>query len=280
MSIVKNSDDLSGYSIGSDGEKAEITAFFDSEATEIYLPSTYNGVEVSRIGFGAFRSCRQVHRIIFPDTIRTVDHSAFRACPELEAVVMSRNLESIADYAFAGCRKLRSITVPSDMRPISVKSFEKCYSLTEMNVYDKNREDCSPRRFVVPSQNESRRYGFMNACLTYFDEYNMGEYDKGYSVVQEFDDIFNIAEFRLKNPEQMNDYLFSRYRNAIRMFLPKLIKEDQVERVTSAGELGLIDGNSIDDYIKMAMPLRGNCIAYLLDLKEHRFKRSAPDFSL
>lgn len=281
MGKIKYEDDLSGYGIASDDHQATIVSFSDYDATEIHIPAYANGVPVRRIGFGAFKSFDNLQFVYLPDTVKTIDGSAFRSCPNLEKAVLSKNLETMANYAFANCRKLKSITLPSTLRAITDKMFEKCYDMTELNVWDMHKKDGSMKRFVVASQNEHRRFGFLQASLLYFDNYSMKKFDEGYSVIQQFDDMFNIAEYRLQQPEQLSDYMRHLFEHNIMMFIPRLIEHDQVERLASAGSLGLIREDKIDGYIEQASAVQGSCLAYLLDFKEHNFKKTHTlDFEL
>lgn len=280
MSIIKNKDDLSGYGIASDDKQATLVTFSDRKSTDIFLPEYINGVPLRKIGFGAFKGCENIQKVVIPDTVKTIENSAFRGCPNLTEVIISNNAETIAAYAFENCKNLKKVRLPSRVRSLTDKAFQKCYKLTDFIVVDMNKNDGSEKRFVVACQNEHRRFGFMSACLIYFDTYSMRKYDEGYSVIQEFEDLFNIAEYRLFNPEQLSDYMRKVYENAIRMFIPKLIQEDQVARLTSAGELGIIKEERINDYLEMASEIKGSCMAYLLEFKENNFSKNALKFEL
>ncbi|MGN1351014.1 MAG: leucine-rich repeat domain-containing protein [Anaerovoracaceae bacterium] len=281
MGKIKYEDDLKGYGIAADDRGATIVSFSDREATEIHIPAMYNGVPVRKIGFGAFKSHPNLQCVYLPDSVRTIDSSAFRSCPNLEKAVLSKELETLSNYAFAGCRRLKSVTLPNTLRAITNKIFDKCYELTELIVWDMNKNDGSSKRFVVASKNESRRFGFLQSSILYFDNYSMVKFDEGYSVIQEFEDLFNIAEYRLYEPEQLSEYMRNLYENNIRMFIPKLIREDQTARLASAGTLGLITEDKIDQYIEEASVIQGGCLAYLLDYKEKHFqKKHTLDFEL
>ena len=286
MGKIKYEDDLSGYGIASDDRQATIVSFSDYDATEIHIPAYTNGVPVRRIGFGAFKAFDNLQFVYLPDTIRTIDSSAFRSCPNLEKAVLSKHLETLSNYSFANCRNLKSVTLPSTLRAITDKIFEKCYELTELIVWDMHKksdslDDVTSKRFVVACKNEHRRFGFLQASLLYFDNYSMKKFDEGYPVIQQFDDMFNIAEYRLQEPEQLSDHMRNLYEGNIMMFIPRLIEHDQVERLTSAGALGLIHEDKIDRYIDQASAVQGSCLAYLLDFKEHNFKKTHTlDFEL
>lgn len=280
MEKIKDKNDTKGYSFASDDHQTTIMSFSDHDATDITIPEYINGKPVRKIGFGAFRGIENLRTVVMPDTVRIIENSAFRSCPSLTNVILSKNTQNLAPYAFASCNRLKTVTVPSDLRNLSDKTFNKCYSLTEFMLVDKNKNDGSSKRFVVASRNEHRRFGFIQACIIYFDNYSMKKFDEGYSVIQEFEDLFNIAEYRLYNPEQLSDYMRNVYENAIRMFIPKLIREDQADRLTSAGTLGMINPQKLDSYIELASTFKGSCLPYLLEFKEKNYKRSELDFSL
>lgn len=281
MGKIKYEDDLSGYGIAADDKQATIVSFSDREATEIHIPAMYNGVPVRKIGFAAFKGCENLQFVYLPDTVKTIESSAFRSCPSLERAVLSKELENIANFSFAGCKNLRSVTLPNTIHSITEKIFDKSYNLTELIIWDMYKNDGSSKRFVVAALNESRRFSFLQSTMLYFENYSMQKYDEGYPVIAEFDDRFNIAEYRLLDPEDLTDFRREIYEKDIISFIPKLIKDDQVSRLASAGRLGLIREDRIERYIEMASGLQGSCMAYLLDYKEKNFKKThSLDFEL
>lgn len=273
MTKFKDENDYSGYGIAADDRKATVISFSDRDATDIVVPPVYQGVPVKRIGFGAFRGNENLRTIVLPDSVEIIDSNAFRACKSLEKAVLSKQLRIIQSNAFSDCPNLRSITISSKLQTLSNQLFLNDRKLTEMNIWDMNRDDGSCKRFVVAAINESRRYGTMNASLLYFDTYSMKKYDESYNVIQEFEDLFNMAEFRLFNDDQLTDHMRSVYENMFRISIPRLIEEDQVERLTSVGTYGsIITQDTIDDLLEMASEKKGRCLAYLLDLKHEQFE--------
>lgn len=277
---IKDANDLSGYGLASDGRYATIISFNDHEATHITIPSHYQGTPIRKIGFGAFKACPNLRVVNMPDTVKYIESAAFRGCPDLEKVVCSKTTDSIAAYAFAECPSLRSITIPSSISVLKDKAFFKCHKLVEFNIWDMNKNDGSYKYFAVASINEHRRFGFMSASLIYFDNYSMVKYDEGYAVLQEFEDLFNIAEYRLYHPEQLTKYMRTVYRNEIFLSIPRLIRHDMVERLTTAGDLNIISEKRIDEYIELASEYKGACLAYLLQLKEEKFRKNDLSFEL
>lgn len=280
MAFIKGADDHSGYGIASDGTSATLTSASEDGAVEITIPEMWDGVPLRKISFGAFRGNSDLVKITLPDTVTTIDSNAFRACPHLETVVLSRGLKNLAPHAFSNNKNLKSVTIPSTVMSFNAMAFEKCPHLTEFKVYDMNTKEKMPKRFVVAAINESRRISYMNASMIYFDSYNMRKYDEGYSVLAEYEDRFNIAVFRLSNPEQLDDFMRREYENEIYQSIPRIIKNDQIDKLTAAGELGIIHEDKFQEYFDLAGEIQGDCMAYLLQYRENHFAAHSLDFYL
>ena len=280
MGYIKDENDYSGYGVASDGKGATLTAATEDGASDITIPAYWDGVPLKKIAFGAFRGNQDLVRITLPDTVETIESNAFRACPNLETVVLSRSLRTLAPYSFASNPRLKSVTLPSSVMSFNAKAFHKCPSLTDFIVYDMNKNGDEKRRFVVARINESRRVSYMTASLIYFDAYNMRKYDEGYGVLAEFDDRFNIAEYRLRNPDQLDDYMRRVYENEIYQSIPRIIRGDQVGKLTVAGDLNIITEAKIDTYLEMASDGKPDCLAYLLQYKEEHFQKHSLEFDL
>ncbi len=280
MAEKKHEENLRGYKFTNDGTNVILTAFSDPGASEIVIPAFADGAPLTRIGFSAFKGNTRLRSVVIPDSVQFIENSAFRDCRNLTKVVAGKQLRSLGQYAFAGCIQLKSFTLPSSLQTLGEKTFDRCTEFTELNVLDMNKDGEAFKRFVIASHNENRRWGYIQSSLTYFDEYNMRKFDEGYAVIHGFDDLYNIAEYRLCDDEQLDSYMRTVYENNIRMSIPHLIAEDQIDRLTSAGTLGLIEGERIDRYIETASRINGRCLAYLLDYKEHHFERREMNFDL
>ncbi len=280
MGYIKDENDYNGYGVASDGKGATLTAAVEDGASEITIPAVWDGVPLKKIAFGAFRGNSDLVKVTLPDSVETIESNAFRACPNLETVILSRGLRTLAPYSFASNPRLKSVTLPSSVMSFNAKAFHNCRELTEFIVYDMNKNGSESRRFVVARINESRRVSYMNAALIYFDAYNMRKYDEGYGVLAEFDDRYNIAEYRLRNPDQLDDYMRRVYENEIYQSIPRIIRNDQVDKLTAAGDLDIITEAKIDAYLEMASDGKSDCLAYLLQYKEEHFQKHSLVFDL
>ncbi len=279
MGFIKDENDHTGYGVATDGMSATLNSFYDEDAVEITVPEMWNGVPLTKIAFSAFRGAKKLRSVILPDSVKIIDGSAFRGCRRLETAVLSRKLESIGAYAFADNPKLRSITFPSSLDHYHENAFQNCKKLTNLNIYDMNK-DGEIKHFVVAALNESRRISYLNATMLYFEAYNMRKYDEGYSVLAEIEDRYNIAEYRLSDPFDLSEFMRNVYTSTIRQYIPRVIRADNVERLTIAGELGAIWEDRIDEYIDIASEEQGHCLAYLLQYQEEHFKRDPFRFDL
>lgn len=72
----------------------------------IEIPSTYNGLPVTGIGMSAFYHCKQLTRVVIPNSVKVIETTAFVDCSKLETVSLPDSLTSVDDRVFSGCNKL------------------------------------------------------------------------------------------------------------------------------------------------------------------------------
>ncbi|MDE6618243.1 MAG: leucine-rich repeat protein [Clostridiales bacterium] len=135
---------------------------YNGTATEVIVPSAYNGGTVTGIGSYAFYRTGQLPAITsikLPDTIATIGEGAFYDCQYLVSVNLTSNvtsigknafyrntrLRSIGDItgvdnlgagAFNGCKDLREITLGNFLTVIGDYTFNDCASLTKIDLSD------------------------------------------------------------------------------------------------------------------------------------------------
>ena len=86
----------------------------------VSIPSTINGLPVTRIGVTAF-SERGLTSVAIPDSVTVIEGGAFRR-NQLASVIMSNNVTSILNWAFANNR-LTTITFPDSLTHIGASAF-------------------------------------------------------------------------------------------------------------------------------------------------------------
>ena len=126
-------------------------------ATEIIIPSEYNGLPVTaigeyafynrsditsvtipesvmRIGSRAFDGCSGLTSIAIPDSVISIGYGSFYYCTKLASVTLGNRLESIGGFAFSYCTRLTSITIGEKVTSISNSAFYGCVSLAEAKI--------------------------------------------------------------------------------------------------------------------------------------------------
>ena len=125
---------------------------YTANQREVEIPESINGVNVVRIGNGAFEGNSTLSRIELPATVKyigedafrdtelvsaslggtiSVGSDAFRGCEILRTVEMNQ-VKVIGEYAFSGCTMLNDLNLPETLLTISARAFEYCTSLTQV----------------------------------------------------------------------------------------------------------------------------------------------------
>lgn len=85
---------------------------------------------VSKIGARAFRDCRSLEEVIFPDRIESIGPEAFAGCTSLTGKLSFPNrVETVADSAFLSCKSLTEVFFPAGVDHIGSNAFEGCSAL-------------------------------------------------------------------------------------------------------------------------------------------------------
>ena len=95
------------YNILDDGT-AEIKKYIGSES-ELEIPSTLDGYDVTSIGKMAFYRCSSLTSLIIPDSVKTLEESSFSNCGGLKSVKIGDSVITIGSKAFYWCNSLNSV---------------------------------------------------------------------------------------------------------------------------------------------------------------------------
>ena len=96
----------------------------------VSLPSTMDGLPVTRIGDMAFLNCATLTSVAIGTNVASIGKQAFRSCAILTNVTIPGSVLSIADDAFAYCPLLTSVTIPSSVTGIGDWVFNSCTKMT------------------------------------------------------------------------------------------------------------------------------------------------------
>ena len=94
------------YEVSADGKTCTVTGLGTCTDTELGIPATIDGYEVTAIANYAFVGQPQLTFLWMAPTVKTVGYMAFANVIGLVSVTLPASLEQIRDDAFLGCEKL------------------------------------------------------------------------------------------------------------------------------------------------------------------------------
>ena len=123
------------FTLNSDGQSYAVTGIGTCTDTDIVIPSTYEELPVTSIGFGAFYGCSSLTSVTIPDSVTSIDDYAFNSCSLLTNIVIPNSVTHIGFQTFYSCSSLGSIVIPDSITSIGASAFYNCPSL-QFNEYD------------------------------------------------------------------------------------------------------------------------------------------------
>ena len=113
---------------------AAVTSCRATASGIIDVPSTKDGLPVTRINDGAFENCSSITQVNIPASVTYVGDNAFDSCTSLKSVVFSGGECTIGQKAFISCSALTEITLPSALKEIPNEAFAGCTSLLDITI--------------------------------------------------------------------------------------------------------------------------------------------------
>lgn len=122
--------------LSSDGTHYEVRSVGALAASEIVIPSEYEGLPVTAISPYAFMDCSNIVSITIPDSVTVIGEQAFSGCAGLTSVTVPAGVTQIASGTFLGCSGLTSVFLPEGITAIGNAAFWGCGSLAKINIPD------------------------------------------------------------------------------------------------------------------------------------------------
>jgi hypothetical protein len=110
------------FEIAASGSAVEIVGFYGEGTENLAIPGTINGLPVTAIGDGAFRSRRLSAAVTIPDSVVIIGDWAF-ALNRIKSVTIPGSVIAIGEYAFRR-NELSDLAIPDSVTVIGDGAFE------------------------------------------------------------------------------------------------------------------------------------------------------------
>ncbi|MBR2280390.1 MAG: leucine-rich repeat protein [Ruminococcus sp.] len=150
---------LYGFSFTVNDDGNAVIHSYDNRSTDVVIPKTLLGAEVTEIddyaffgnteinsisfencdglksiGTNAFYGCTGIKDIIIPASVTEIGFGAFQNCASLETVSFGNAITTIPKQLFYNCESLKSVVVPDSVESLGDRCFSGCTSLAEIEI--------------------------------------------------------------------------------------------------------------------------------------------------
>ena len=94
--------------------------------TELTVPETVGGLNVTGIGRYCFAECDDLTVVHLPDSVTSIGEFAFSGCDSLRAMELPGGVKEIGAQAFGDCPSLEAIRIPASVKDIGPAVFGGC----------------------------------------------------------------------------------------------------------------------------------------------------------
>ena len=115
------------FILNENGESYSVAAGLSGSKGDIVVPSTHNGLPVTRVKKEGFRLTK-IESITLPDSIVEIEESAFAECYDLTEVSLGKGVTTIGDSAFSDSRDIEEIIIPDSTLTIGNYAFASCWA--------------------------------------------------------------------------------------------------------------------------------------------------------
>lgn len=122
------------YTFNEETQSFAVTGIGSCTASELVIPSKYNGYPVTAIGDSVFEGDLNLTKITIPSGITSIGNYAFSECEYLETVSVPDTITEIGVGAFQLCSELKSIDIPDGVTVIPNEAFAECMSLESVKI--------------------------------------------------------------------------------------------------------------------------------------------------
>ena len=105
------------------------------KGTLMLVAGCKNTTIIDRIGYiapQAFRGCRDLTAVSFPERMEEIGDSAFMDCVALQEVSLPQGVRFVEPATFMGCKSLQAVTLTKSIERLQKNAFKGCKRLTKI----------------------------------------------------------------------------------------------------------------------------------------------------
>ena len=124
-----------------------------------------------RYRYFAFRNygdCEKLEEIELTDGVYYLDSQAFYGCKNLVRVILPDTLKEIRDLAFGNCVSLESIVLPKSLINVGKSIFYGCKKLTNISIDGANKRLYAVNNSIMDRKNNKLVYGFVDESAAHY----------------------------------------------------------------------------------------------------------------
>ena len=101
---------------------------------DIKIPAALGGVKVTRIGWDAFRNCKELTSVTIPESVTNIGGIAFIGCDGLKSITIPSRVKSIGEHVFERCSERTEVTMLGERPEAPETLFPGCGKLKAIHV--------------------------------------------------------------------------------------------------------------------------------------------------
>lgn len=107
----------------------------------------------------AFKGCKKITSVAFPDSLERIGERAFQGCESLMFIKFPDNVKYVGEFAFRDCIRLQHVAFSAHLKELKKGVFQGCMALRNVNISDSGVEriedncfkDCwSLEKIIIP----------------------------------------------------------------------------------------------------------------------------------
>lgn len=196
---IKETDGIFTFELSIDGDSYCLTDCRETASGQVIIPSTYNGLPVTKLSASSFEGCERMTSVQIPETITEILCNTFYGCGALKNIDLPKTIQYIGYSAFDGCDSLESVTIDGNAND-NADTFTQEINGTEYASYYFVRDDVLFLNTDVYIGNNLKVKPINHNSLI---KYPSGKQDVTYTIPSDINEIWTNAFSSLRYLEEI-----------------------------------------------------------------------------